>query len=376
MAKLKRVFTNASLFAGSLLIVLLLTEFAFRIFYPQQLILLDSAEVWVPKDTIGYANKPLANTQINTGERTVSYRTNSEGHRIAQDPITKADKNILFLGDSYLHAIQVEAEDIFCHKTAQLLSDTQTVSYTSTGSGGYNPNQYLIALKKEVRRKKYDLVVTTLYLPNDCVDSVYTYQPPIPSQMLQDVNFSSFFDWRNFGVNVLRPINEVLERNSHVYVFGKRRLKPILVSLLENTQYIEDPFLFEKSTSLRWTSTSTILHAIDATAQANGIPCLFVLIPSSYQVDEELWKIHLAADGLTPKDAYRFLPNQKIDSLGKDLAILDLTKAMLQSDAPLFGSVDAHFNNAGHELAAREISRFILENELLTKTTDTTEAVF
>ena len=371
MAKLKRIVANASLFAASLLVVLLLTEFAFRVFNPQQLIILNSAEVWVPKDTIGYANKPLANTHINTGERTVSYLTDGYGYRIQEKPIVDADKEILFLGDSYLHAIQVDAEDIFCHRVAALLADTFTVGYTNTGSGGYNPNQYLMALKKEIARKEYDLVVTTLYLPNDCVDSVYTYQPPIPSQMLNDVNFSAFFNWRNFGVNVLRPINEVLERNSHLYVFGKRRLKPILVSLLENTQYIEDPFLFEKSTALRWNSTSTILHAIDATAQEKGIPCLFVLIPSSYQVDEDLWQIQLAADGLSPKDAYRFLPNQKIDSLGKDLAILDLTKAMLQSDVPLFGSVDAHFNKAGHELADKEIAEFILENQLLVKSSDT-----
>lgn len=374
MAKLKRLLFNASLFLGSLVVALLIAEWAIRIFNPQQLIILNSAEVWVPKDTIGYGNKPFAHTQINTGERTVSYRTDGSGYRIAENPIVGADKRILFLGDSFLHALQVEAEDVFCHKVAELLSDSSSVEYTNTGSVGYNPNQYLIALKKEITRKDYDLVVTTLYLPNDCVDSVYTYQPPIPGQMLNDVNFSSFFDWRNFGVNVLRPINEALERHSHLYVFGKLRLKPILVSLLENTQYIEDPFLFEKSTALRWHSTSTILHAIDAAAQEKGIPCLFVLIPSSYQVDDDLWQIQLAADGLTPKDAYRFLPNQKIDSLGQDLTILDLTKAMLQSDTPLFGSVDAHYNKAGHELAAKEIAEFIRANQLLVEPTDT--AVF
>jgi len=193
--------------------------------------------------------------------------------------------------------------------------------------------------------------------------------------MLQDVNFSSFFDWRNFGVNVLRPINELLERNSHLYVFGKLRLKPIFVTFLGATQYIEDPFLLEKSTDMRWQTTAAIMHAIAATANQNGAASLFVLIPSHYQVNEKQWHIQLAADGLQPEQADRFLPNRKLDSLCQDLHLLDLTTPMLQSNRPLFGQVDAHFNIYGHEFAAKEIADFIRKNNLLSKPKNPTVAI-
>ncbi len=348
---------------ATFLVLLILIEFSFRFFFPQQLIILDSSQVWQPEDTIGWSVRPNVSTEINTGERTISFYRDENGFRITRQNPPKADRcnrRILYIGDSYLQAIQVDAEETipqFIHD--QLKNNGVESCYDNAGVLGYDPSQYLINVTKLMTKGNYDLVVVNWFLENDCVDSTYDYLPPIPSENLTDVNFSHFFDWSAFGVNVLRPMNEWSERRFHSYVFFKARFKRLFAWFSDDVKYVPDQFLLNDPSPDRWESTAQIMRKIQILCGSYDTPVLFFLIPARYQTKIGLWQAQIRQDGLSPNEVDRLLPNKKIATF-KGMNILDLTPYFEQSEEVLYGSVDHHFSPVGHEEAARILYPHIL----------------
>src|SRR5262249_43497278 len=91
----------------SLFLALGAAEVAVRIVAPQQLIL-KRADIWKPRDTLGWDHRPNVNTTINTGERTVQVRTDSDGFRIGRNDPPAGGSQVLLIGDSFAEALQVE----------------------------------------------------------------------------------------------------------------------------------------------------------------------------------------------------------------------------------------------------------------------------
>lgn len=336
--------------------VLTLVEFTFRLFFPQQLIILDSSKVWMPKDTLGWAARPNANALVNTGERTVSIRTDANGFRVdAPNPFDQqiCDQSILYIGDSYLQAIQVEeSATIPAIVRRRLKLEGLETCYDNAGVMGYDPNQYLLNLNRLLQRQSYDLVIVDWFLENDCVDTTFNYLPPINEDQLQDVNFSHFFNWRHFGVNVLRPLNEWSERRFHAYVFFKDRFKRAFAQFSDDVQYIPDQFLVNDPAPHRWAVTEQIMREMKATCNAHQTPILFFLIPARYQTKTGFWYAQIRADDLKPEMADRLLPNKMINGF-QNLPIIDLTPIFEQSEQALYGTKDNHFSPAGHDEAAK-----------------------
>ena len=102
--------------------------------------------------------------------REVTFATDEQGLRV---PARAAEAGrdgrlVLFVGDSFTEASQVEAEEAFPARAAAAL---EGVRHLNAGVGGYSTLQELLALRAQLPRLRPALVVLTVY-DNDFVDNL------------------------------------------------------------------------------------------------------------------------------------------------------------------------------------------------------------
>src|SRR6185503_6298606 len=104
-----------------------------------------------------------------TGERSVRVLSDERGHRIGAARRPRPDRSVLAIGDSFVEALQVEAEQTMTALLAESLtrSSGRTVRVVNGAVGGWDANQYLIAAKRELDGAKYDLLLVFVFLEND-----------------------------------------------------------------------------------------------------------------------------------------------------------------------------------------------------------------
>jgi hypothetical protein len=170
--RLKDSSKNLALLVGALLFAAFLGEIAVRIAAPQQLIV-PNPHLWRPDPIVGWRHVENANTQINTGEGMVHFRSDENGYRInyLDEDAAPADPeiSILALGDSFLEAIQVESKETIPQLLQQRLTQVyqKPVEVVNAGLDGWNPNQYLIESRQILSRRSFDLGIVFLYVGND-----------------------------------------------------------------------------------------------------------------------------------------------------------------------------------------------------------------
>ena len=171
---------------------------------------------------------------------------------------------------------------------------------------------------------------------------------------------------------VLYPINDFLEVRSQLYVFLKTRLHTARMRVHLAADYFPTVLLRTEATAPRWEVTAQICRDIAALADRAGIPTLFVLVPTPYQVD--------------PAAFAQFLRGFQIDSAAIDvdqpsrllrlalekqhLTVLDALPAFRVAQSAgmtLYGHVDNHLSPAGHGVLER-----YLEAGVAAKLRDTT----
>ena len=94
---------------------------------------------------------------------------------------------------------------------------------------------------------------------------------------------------------------------------------------------------------------------IDSMATAGGTPARFVLIPSRYQVDEQLFHSHVEAFGIDASDLDLDQPNHRMrdEMEARGLQVVDALERFRQEHQAgkrLFGQVDPHLSPTGHRV--------------------------
>jgi hypothetical protein len=115
----------------------------------------------------------------------------------------------------------------------------------------------------------------------------------------------------------------------------------------------------------RWGIAAEITRELRRAAADRGAETTVFLIPSDYQVDPTILREFI---DLASVDARRIdpeLPNHlAIKALGlRGIQPIDLTQALEAAAAQgdhLHGRVDTHWTARGHEIAARELGRYLL----------------
>lgn len=369
---MKNKLKNLSLFFVSTCFAFLLAEVIVRIFLPQNLIYHNDA-VWRPDSKFGWRHQENVNEQINFGEGEVSFRTDENGYRINADGQINSDsssQNILVLGDSFLEAIQVENRNTVpevLQRSLNQLPDINTHFYNS-GVAGWGPNHYLMEGQRvlEEGQLEIDQALVFLYVGNDMVRFDRSSFHAINRIQKRAIRMPRSFDRKELTRTLIYPMGDYLERNSHLFMLLKRRNRGFLTKLGMSGYYFPDIFLTENKEMREWGVTAGICRKINDTFKDQHIPVSFVLIPTSYQVNESVMEEYIGNFDIDSGSIDLEQPNRilkerfSLDSM-RLYDPLEIFREKTKNGEVLYGIVDSHFNAQGHVAMAEYLLPFVVQ---------------
>lgn len=346
------------------LTALVLGEVALRVLMPQQLIFL-SDRIWMPDSLLGWKHVPNAEEQVNLGERPVWFVTDGRGHRQNRHGglTSIPDHSVLFLGDSFLEALQVENEDTFPEIIKREFRERfgAELSVLNTGVGGWAPNQYYLAARVELSRRLFDLAVVCLYVGNDFLSRFDTLLPPRTPVERHSLRLPDSWSFSGLKMALFYPINDFLETGSHLFIFFKNRSQTLLSRVGLTAENF--PPIFQKAYEQAdvWPTTARICAHIQTLCRQHGTRVLFVLLPTPYQVHETVFKDYVQGFTIDESSVDLEQPNKRIatELLRYGIHVLDplaFLRAKASQGESLYGKVDNHFDESGH----RAIAEFLL----------------
>lgn len=354
-------------------LALLVGELIVRIVMPQQLIVL-RPDVYEPVHGLGWVHRPDLDTIVNTGERDVHLYTDAHGHRVGAPGARAlpAAKRVLLVGDSFLAALQVPYEQTFGARLAERLSKGEgaPVATTNTGVGAWGPSQYRLKIAEQLARPDaaYDAIAVFLYLGNDVSTFRTEAFEPRPSRKRP-------FRWpdelsRDAVIDAwLYPLNELLEKHSHLFVLARNSLQPLLMRFGLSRRHIHWVFQREAEASDAWSITADQCAEMRDLAKARGVPIRFFLLPPLLSAYPEVAERYAQLLGVA-QDAYDLdQPGRLLggEMTRRGLAVHDLTgplraAARERKDRRLFGRIDRHLSPAGHEAVADAVSPLVRQD--------------
>ena len=312
---------------------------------------------------------PHLDTEVNLGEGTVRLRTNAEGHRVDAEPLTGPSREILALGDSFLAALQVESSEIFVNRLARNLSRSTTVPLraVNTGVGGWGPSHYLLEARQELATRRFTAVLVAVFLGNDMESSRRDHFPAKVSSDHRGFHLPSQMSATAWKFAFLYPMNDWLERRSHLFILMRTGAWQVLMRLGLSARRFPTACLVSEAGSDRWRVTAEVLRDIHLEAEKSGVQALFVLIPGAYQIDEQLGRQYARNLGIAESAIDLQQPARLL--LAEDamagLAVIDASgpfrQAFAEGVGPLYGAVDTHLAQQGHMLLARLLTDPMLD---------------
>lgn len=351
----KIIFSLLLLVLGTVL-ALGFGEMTVRLVAPQQLIMF-RPDIWRPADSLGWAQQANIDTRVNTGDRTVTLVTDSNGFRVAPEGRPVGEYRVLLIGDSFMQALQVEYDASLAGLAEQCFQahTGHTLAVWNTGVGGWDPPQYAIEAKRALASRPFDLVLVSVFLGNDIVTRRQVFRPREPDPR-RDLRMPRHLSWREFIDAILAPINDGLETRSHLFIFLKDRFQGLLMRFGLTALEIPTELRRDQAASARWQLTADILAEIDSVARLQDVSTLFMLVPSIEQVDSAALQLRVRAFGVDPSTLDVDQPDRLLaaELERRRLAFVSLLPAFRLAHArgvSLYGRVDPHFSPDGHRLA-------------------------
>lgn len=359
VTRMKRAFGKITLLVVSILTALFMAEGLVRLVAPQQLII-KRPDIWVGSDSLGWKHRANLSTTINTGERTVHVYTDSLGNRVGADREGTGTQHILFLGDSFTEAFQVEYRDSFAGLLERRLSRQlgEGVNIDNTAVGGWAPPHYVREARASLRRRNYDLVAVFLYIGNDVVARRPDSIPKRTPTEVHQFQWPDRFTYSDIVNSWLYPVNDFLEVRSEAFILFKTASQQILRRLGLTAGYFPTILRKRAQSSERWDITAGICSNIADLASEYGSRTVFVIIPSQFQVYERRFREAIAGFDVDPEEVVDLeVPNRRLSEelREKGLRVIDLLPTLqrrAEQGVQVYGSVDAHLSPSGHRIVA------------------------
>lgn len=359
---LKRLLGGLALSVGALFAAFALGEVVIRLVAPQQLIFF-RPDLWQPADSVGYLRRPEVHLAMNTGERSVTVHTDRDGFRVGDSGRQTAEVNVLLLGDSFMEALQVEHEQTTAHLLQEALAEKtgRSVVVRNSGVGGWDPNHYLIQSRRLAERDSFALIVVAVFVGNDAVPWRTDRIAPREPVRVSRFRFPRSFAPTEFIQSFLAPVNDMLERRSHLFVLTKTQTARLRMRLGLTGVYFPVEYMRSEANAPRWGITAAILKELDSESRARGTPVLYVLVPEQFQVYNDTFEQYVRGFGIDSSAVDLDQPSRR---LGEELRRVGLSvvdalpafRVAAQASPRLFGRIDSHLSAAGHEILASAIA--------------------
>jgi hypothetical protein len=309
-----------------------------------------------PDPELGFRRKPDRHWtgRVAGVDRIVTYRADARGFRNPPGVGDRAD--VVFVGDSYTEAAQVELEDTFALRVGAATG----LRVVNLGRGAYGPQQELIVLRRHGLAFAPRAVVWQLFDGNDLGDAEefarWRDEEPEPAvPLLQRYLHNSFF--RRFldeTVRTKRGEFAALELGD-----GRR----VALSL----RYRWQPRQVE-TRARGWQETADSLREGARLCRERGIGLCVLFVPTMARVCRD----RLTFDGAAERE--RWLPDDPPEplhfgaavarlcaELGVDLIDMYPTFREAASARPdgIYIPTDEHLDRRGHELVAERVARWL-----------------
>jgi|GEM_PF-3289442 hypothetical protein len=356
---MRSTFINIALLLGSIVVSLFMFEGALRVkaaFKPCH------ALGSIPNPLVWHLRPANQDLHLRCEEYDTIYRTNSSGFRGPEFPsMEKSDDTarVVFLGDSFVEAIEVEEDERFPR-----LVDTELGEKTDAvilGYAGSSPVHALAYYRHIGGLYSPDVVVHAFYSVNDIIEHDDDFSQS-ESGTIQ-VQPHPHENWR------LR-----LGRNSLlVQLVYDRVYRPIRLGFIEEEEAsireISGPFFnFTKDgyndleTKGAWQYTKSIMQTLQAEVEADGAQLVIIMIPPFFLVHEER-KIELEElfSGYLPLEDldYTSTYDRLVEELrSTNILVVDPIEALQLAYANgerIYLPKDPHVTEVGHRILADEL---------------------
>ena len=359
---------NLLLLGASSLAALALGEAALRSAWPQPL---DAAYVWpdgtlrhLPSFRYTYTRRDFSNV--------VSYNAlGLRGRELTASP-APGTLRLAVLGDSFVEGKQVGDDEVFTARLESLATAAgRRLEVVNAGVGGYGTGDELLLWERAIAPMGPSVVLVGFFANDvrnnvdralfDCRDGrlLQVQEPPRPR------------------VRWLYEAQKSLVARSHLAYLVKnaaRGAAPDAPERVAGAWLVEDEEVFALDPSPRiqrgWTLTLALLDELRRRVEAAGARFAVVAVPNRYQVDDAWWSQHVRRLGLDPAAFDRRTPQRRLGEwaarTGSEL--IDLLDAFREANRAnrFYYVVDAHWNAAGHRLAAETLLRELAARGLLT----------
>jgi lysophospholipase L1-like esterase len=352
-------------FTAATVIALLLGEGVVRLFAPQQLIKPNTG-VWRPDNLLGWRHNENVDIVVNTGERPARFVSDHRGYRVnapGEFPSpARPEFRVLAIGDSFVEGLIVNGEETFVKLIERDLAESGVAAEVINGGvGGWTPRQYLLETQRVLAHERFDAGIVFLYVANDLIREDEGFAVVNAHGRRHHLRWPRSFRHGEVVDAVLYPINDCLETSSHLFVFLKKRGETIASRLGLTAYYFPDVFVRTDANTGRWKNTAEICRRIDDEFQRHGASTVFVLLPTVYQVYEDVFyryvkNFSVPVDSVDLEQPNRELAEQM--AITVDAPFVDLLEPFrerAESGDRLYGKVDRHLNETGHRAVAEEL---------------------
>ncbi len=289
---------------------------------------------------------------------------------VEHGPKRPRGKRVLFLGDSFVEALQVPLEQAHHRLAERLLAErSPSVEVVAAGIGGWSLAQELLFLEREGVRLEPDIVVAFWFPGNDLSDVL----PARRYQTCRGRNcFAPYFappagalektPWRSapvapLGIGGDRSHRKVQARALSAMYLGSalwRRLAPLFPPRypgykVTESSFYEEPASYEEGVA--WSLTEALYDRLRASAAPARL--VVILVPQRSSMERRL-------DGeTTPRHPARGLA-KRLEARG--IPYLDLEPVFTAhlaagGEAPTWP--DSHWTETGNRIAAEAEARFL-----------------
>jgi lysophospholipase L1-like esterase len=374
---MKEIYKNFILVIVSIVVIILLLEFIFRVFLPQVTYYetkKSSPAIWQRSDYLPETFKSNAKDTHRGiyGDFNVTIEINSYGLRDYERSIASNLTRVLVLGDSMTFGYGVEMNETYS-KYLERMTNKNSIKYqvfNAGGTSGDSPGTYYLYLKNYGIQKFKPRVVIIGFYYNDLSD-------PKRYEILQDesglpLKIKSTYHYIDDDgkVRITKSTLPILKyevgdriytfllKNSHFFSFVKKIVTDIFFVIFRDRFYDID---LNPEIKNYWDFNKKMLLAINDLAIKNNAKLIIIIIPERKQVNDRLWEQYSIIIGEEKLD--RTKPNDIVKEFGEqnNITVIDLYDTFHEKNKkmPLYLRVDGHINPQGHKVIAEEIYEYL-----------------
>ncbi len=282
------------------------------------------------------------------------FQLNSKGFKGKEfGPYTVNDFKIIAIGDSFTFAAVPQPQSYIHLIEQNLQMSSPAIHLLNLGIPGASPEDYLSMFVHEGLQYRPNMLLLTLFIGDDI------FQSP-PKKWRKKLYISKLFSYVKEHYKNREQLQVGTKSGSYCDTCPATPEDSFTALMTERSNLYQTDSRVLQSNS--WQMLKTV-RKINNICENNNIELVVIIAPDVFQIDTALQKKLTEKAQKWHVEEPNRLVSQALDEL--NIQYLDLLPQFIDNAIPLYLPHDVHWNIAGNELAAAQVSKFI--GSLLTR---------